>query len=295
MKKYTIILIIAIVSIACKTSDGYYNDEPTKPGKIAYNATRNYIESYIYLLNTAENVDLYRRAANSADKDSLALLYFYGYTITNPDLNTIMLSGYDVWTFKTNGRSLNADGAVWSISHKYKYDTRELIPEDGLIITKTAAEKWNLKIKNIILQDNRNNNSYYFSDDNLSSASMDITKLHIPATALSEERYDYLIAVDGKFHETSYRYEYNHLTSSQSANYIEIKYKSTDNNPLVCKFNQGQATFTNGIMDIEVQTNGRDKDLINVDLTASSENDIIIKMRFNTVTEIYRPTDRYSW
>lgn len=294
MKKYILIIAIVIVSVACKISDENWDYSSTKAGRIAYNATQSGLTYYLNVLNMAENVDLYRQTTDLKEKDSLALLLFYGHTITNPDANTLVLSGTSIWTFTTNGKSLNSEGAIWRVSQSV-YD-KPIIPEDGFIITRTAPEKWNLKITNVVLDIHERGYYYYQTSNNSSDADLDVTRLVDRPQTLSIDS-DYSISGEGKFYESESNYDYSSPNSQSTLTYIEIKYKSSDSKPLVFESVSESGyyfknIFVNGIIDLEVLVNGREKaDIINVDMTTSRENDIIIKMRFNTVTEIYRPRE----
>lgn len=149
-QKYIYLILLSILAVSCKVDSGEWIDsERTVSGKLVYDNSANMLGEHLYAFDFLQGVDFYITTTDPVKKDSIENTLLRDYKIGVTDDGIYTLTGREIWTIKTDNRSLNQIGASWSVSCRYDgtdSDKTVIIPTDALAVTCTSPEKWSMTI-----------------------------------------------------------------------------------------------------------------------------------------------------
>lgn len=285
--KYVLLSLLLVSMISCRVEQReYVVGQRTAAGKVVYDRTAISLYHLLDEIKMLNVVDMYMRAATQYERDSIEELGLSRYNIRLYPDGVCTLKGDIDWDIKTGNQPLDKVGAVWSISatnnsYSYEYgDNRTPIPVDGLIVSCTSPERWNVAIKDNQIDKNTK------SDANLTVERLE----RVEANFGRNSRYS--ISGSGKLCNTD-----------RDNTYLNIDYDITQdlvyntelpNSQFSTKCSPGDLynpyfpIFINGIVQMSVvNTTHTTAESVKADMTKSKWNDKHARITFRGVTEVW--------
>lgn len=275
MKKQIFILVILFVGFStysCIIEDGDTRPRATAAGKLIYDNTEQVISNNLVFADIALKLNAYIVAA-SDKKTVIEDRYFPQYKPRNTGNNWVLLnSPYSIITY---GKSMDLPGAKWTISR----NNTDVWSENGygstlsVTIECVGDKQWEITSKDAYSYETVSNS------DLIAKATLNTgTNLNI--------LYDYTITGSGNYLPNDYYVDNN-----------SIRVDYTINNPMkfVLKNPEGYSTISynfgavGGKLEMVV-SNTRDpdkRDLISSDLSSSIGNNVVNRITFKGVTEVW--------
>lgn len=266
MKQIMYILTLLSVTLlsSCEVEEGQSGYPKTLQGKIIYDGVQNNITQSIYLLDLMTKVDYYAQATAN-EKEGIKNYFLPRYTITSTDRTWTLKDSYQEIVFSHNQKSINENGAVWTIKMTANLQDKQsiIIEDQNFRVTSAGDKDWRLTTNNLKADNIFSNYSFY--DDNKSSSELVIKGSK--AYEKSPNLYDFKIeSGNGNINFNSSPISYT-LLQPMSYTYLSSSYSIL--NPI------------NGKLDIT-----KDKDKISALITTSNYY-TQIEITFNGVTETY--------
>jgi len=214
--KLAILFIATLCFVSCQIQEPQTPPDYTKTGRIMFSFSDRNICFYSNLFDKLLRMNTYIQAADS-DKQNVEDSYFESFKIRSKDNKTWYLinSGDTIYTINSDNKPFSSIGSKFSIKRMYC---------NPITFENTGNNQWNIKTKNINLQD-----SIIATELNFNCTSDSIPK--------SFESADFNITGNTKFIVNQYN---NQITFSCS---ITKSFKHLKNSSF-CNFNIGACTLT---------------------------------------------------
>lgn len=149
--KYIAILATVASLSACEQQPGDdVKGIRTEAGAVIYEQVSSAISQNVAVATLAQRVDEYINVETEGQRDSIKRLHLSKYEI-EIDGRLVKLTGGVIWTFDTQGGSLQKPDAQWSVeahySEPYPSEGRVVIPTDGYQIRRVNQTTLKLAIK----------------------------------------------------------------------------------------------------------------------------------------------------
>lgn len=166
MKKIIYILTLLSVTFlsSCEVESGQNGYPKTLQAKIIYDGVQSNLSQSINLLDLITKVDHYAQAPAN-EKEGIKNYFLPRYTITNTDKTWILKDNYQEIVFSHNQKSINENGAIWTVKITPNSQNKQVVTEDmDFRVISLGDKDWKLSTNNFKADNLFSSYNFYYYD-----------------------------------------------------------------------------------------------------------------------------------